>query len=439
MTTTKHQSSLAYARELDANDKLSSFRDAYHIPQHQGKPAIYLCGNSLGLQPKATAGALEEELELWREKAVEGWFTGPRPWLSYHTYLQPALAGVVGAKPAEVIVMNTLTVNLHLLLVSFYRPTRERYKIIMEAGAFPSDQYALASQVRFHGFDPAEAIVEVQPRAGEVNLRTADILETIEKHGPATALVLFGGVNYYTGQYFDLPAITAAGHRAGAMVGFDLAHAAGNIPLHLHDWGVDFAVWCSYKYLNSGPGGPSGAFIHERHGNNPDLPRFAGWWGQREDERFLMQKSFNPIPGAAGWQISTVPVMSMAPHRVSLELFDRAGMSHLRAKSELLTDYLCWQLDRLNAETQRFQILTPREKMSRGSQLSVYLATDGKELFDHLSKHGVICDWREDNLFHSGGGVIRVAPTAMYNTFKDIFRFARLLEQFFNPKTPLHD
>lgn len=434
MLMMEHQPTLAYARTLDAQDELSAFRAAYHIPQHKGKTAIYFCGNSLGLQPRDTAQALEEELVQWKEKAVEGWFSGKRPWLTYQKYLQAPLAGVVGAEPEEVIVMNTLTVNLHLLLVSFYRPTSERFKIIMEAGAFPSDQYAIASQISLHGFDPDEAIIEVQPRDGEICLRTEDILATIEQYADQTALVLFGGVNYYTGQYFDLPAITQAAHKAGAYAGFDLAHAAGNLPLRLHDWKVDFAVWCSYKYLNSGPGGPSGAFVHAQHANDPNLPRFAGWWGQREDERFLMQKQFNPTPGAAGWQISTVPIMSMAPHRVSLELFDRAGMSRLRAKSELLSGYLAWQLNRLNEQNHRFQILTPQDKSASGSQLSIYLAQDGKALFDHLSAHGVIGDWREDNLFHSGGGVIRVAPTAMYNTFEDVYQFSHLLESYYKLK-----
>lgn len=435
MSSAKHLPDRNYAQTLDAEDELAGFRNAYHLPVHDGRPAIYFCGNSLGLQPRDTAEALEEELLQWREKAVEGWFAGKRPWLDYHKYLQEPLAGVVGAGKEEVIVMNTLTVNLHLLMVSFYRPTSGRFKIIMESGAFPSDQYAIISQVRFHGFDPEQAIIEVPPRAGEIHLRTEDILETIERHGPETALVLFGGVNYYTGQYFDLPAITEAAHRAGAYAGFDLAHAAGNIPLHLHDWQVDFAVWCSYKYLNAGPGGPSGAFIHARHGSNSDLPRFAGWWGQKEDERFLMQKHFHPIPGAAGWQISTVPVLSLAPHRISLSLFERAGMPKLRAKSERLTDFLHWHLDRLNERYRCFRILTPGEKTARGSQLSIYLAQDGKDLFKHLSKHGVICDWREDNLFHSGGGVIRVAPTPMYNTFAEIHRFTELLNQYYAPET----
>jgi kynureninase len=430
MSSSDFQPTLDYARLLDAEDPLRKYREAYHLPRHEDRAAIYFCGNSLGLQPKNAAQALEEELTQWRELAVEGWFQGKRPWLPYHQYLQPALAGVVGAQPQEVIVMNTLTVNLHLLMVSFYRPTRERFKIIMEAGAFPSDQYAVASQVKFHGFSPETAIIEVAPRAGEICLHTEDIIRTIEEHAATTALVLFGGVNYYTGQYFDLPAITRAAHKAGAYAGFDLAHAAGNIPLKLHDWGVDFAVWCSYKYLNSGPGGPSGAFVHERHGNNPSLPRFAGWWGQQEEERFLMQKQFHPIPGAAGWQISTAAVMNLAPHRAGLELFEQAGMEALRRKSEKLTAYLAWQLERLNRQQERFQILTPREEAQRGCQLSIYLPQNGKTLFDHLNRKGVICDWREDNLFHSAGGVIRVAPTPMYNTFEEIYRFAQLLEAF---------
>lgn len=424
------EDTLDFARQLDAEDTLRDFRQAYHIPQHNGRAATYFCGNSLGLQPIGTKQALEEELAQWRDHAVEGWFQGGRPWLPYHQYLQPALAGVVGANPAEVIVMNTLTVNLHLLMVSFYRPTSKRYKIIMEAGAFPSDQYAVASQVHFHGLDPEASIIEVAPRAGEICLHTEDILHTIAEHGDTVALVMLGGVNYYTGQYFDLPAITQAAHDVGAYAGFDLAHAAGNVSLQLHDWGVDFAVWCSYKYLNSGPGGPSGAFIHERHGDNPDLPRFAGWWGQKEEERFLMQKQFHPIPGAAGWQISTAPVMSLAPHRASLALFDRAGMKVLRRKSELLTAYLQWQLSELNKKKQRFQILTPTDPAERGCQISIYFPRGGKKLFDHLSANSVICDWREDNLFHSGGGVIRIAPTPMYNTFEEVHYFAALVDKF---------
>lgn len=428
METSADWYTLEYARTQDAQDPLKAFRQAYHLPRHAGGSAIYFCGNSLGLQPRDTAAALEAELLQWREKAVEGWFATDRPWLSYHRYLQPLLAPIVGAAPEEVIVMNTLTVNLHLMMVSFYRPTADRFKIIMEAGAFPSDQYALASQVLFHGFVPEEAIVEVSPREGEICLRTEDILQVIETHGSQTALVLFGGVNYYTGQLFDLPAIVEMAHRAGAYAGFDLAHAAGNVPLQLHDWGVDFAVWCSYKYLNAGPGGPSGVFVHARHGQNAGLPRFAGWWGQKEEQRFLMQKQFDPIPGAAGWQISTAPILSLAPHRVSLELFQQAGMERLRAKSLKLTDYLCRRLGRLNAQQERFRLLTPDDARERGCQVSIYLSRDGKHIFDQLNAAGVIGDWREDNLFHSGGGVMRVAPTPMYNTFEEVHRFVELLD-----------
>ena len=426
------QSERGYAQHMDAQDPLRSFRQAFHLPAHGGLNAVYFCGNSLGLQPKSVASALGEELQQWQELAVEGWFQGKRPWLYYHKYLQEPLAGIVGAGQEEVIVMNTLTVNLHLLMVSFYRPTLSRYKIIMEAGAFPSDQYAIASQVRFHGFDPETAIVEVKPRPGEICLHTEDILRVIEEQGAGTALVLFGGVNYYTGQYFDLQAITRAAHQVGAYAGFDLAHAVGNVRLQLHDWEVDFAAWCSYKYLNSGPGGPGGAFIHARHADRPELPRFAGWWGQKEETRFLMQRNFDPIHGAAGWQVSTAQVLSFAAHRVGLELFAQVGMQQLRTKSELLTDLLYRQLDRLRQTYGHyFTILTPDKKAERGCQVSIYLPKNGRRLFDHLSGHGVICDWREDNLFHSGGGVIRLAPVPMYNTFEEVYHFTLLLEEYF--------
>jgi kynureninase len=319
--------------------------------------------------------------------------------------------------------MNTLTVNLHLMMVSFYRPTKDRFKIIMEAGAFPSDQYAVESQVRVHGFDPETAIVEVAPRAGENSLRTEDIVATIEEHGASTALVMFGGVNYYTGQFFDLQAITAAGHKAGAYVGFDLAHAAGNVFLELNRWGVDFAVWCSYKYLNSGPGGPSGVFIHERHGNNPGLPRFAGWWGHDEEVRFQMQKGFVPMKGAAGWQLSNAQIFSFAAHRVSLDLFDQVGMIALRQKSEKLTGYLEFCIDLLNTLNNQYKIITPKNPRSRGCQLSILTSTYGRELFAFLTVNGVICDWREPN-------VIRLAPVPMYNSFQDVFRLYELLAQY---------
>lgn len=418
-----YQPTLSFAEQMDRQDPLRRFRDEFLFPQHEGEPCIYFCGNSLGLQPKGARGALEEELEQWRTEGVEGWFRGERPWLPYHEYLAEPLADVVGGLPEEVIVMNTLTVNLHLLMVSFYRPTKKRFKIIMEAGAFPSDQYAVESQVRFHGFDPGEAIVEVQPRPGEELLRTEDIIETIDNHGDKTALILFGGINYYTGQFYDLEAIAKAGHRAGAVVGVDLAHAAGNVPLRLHDWGIDFAVWCSYKYMNAGPGGPGGAFIHQKHHDNPDLPRFAGWWGYKESDRFQMTKDFVPEAGAAGWQISTAQIFNFAIHRISLQHFAEADMAALREKSIRLTGYLEFLIDRLNDEGHRFNIITPRDPEARGCQLSFLTDENGRALFDYLSDNGVICDWREPN-------VIRIAPAPLYNTFREVYRFVELLRTF---------
>jgi kynureninase len=434
-----YQPTLAFARQLDKLDPLREYRDLFYFPQHNGKETIYLCGNSLGLQPKGVQAALEQELSHWPEHAVEGHFRGGMPWMYYHKFLLPQSAALVGARPEEVVVMNTLTTNLHLLMVSFYRPTRERYKIIMEAGAFPSDQYAMETQVQWHGFDPAVAIVEVAPREGEETLRTEDILSTIERHGPETATVLFGGVNYYTGQFFDLRAITEAGHAAGAYVGFDLAHAAGNLPLQLHDWNADFACWCSYKYLNSGPGGPGGIFVHERHANNTDLPRFGGWWGHDEEHRFLMKKGFKPMNGAAGWQLSNAQIMACAPHKVSLDMFDATGMPALRAKSVKLTGYLEFLIGEMNGAHQqlsivnrqssidspRFHIITPEDPAQRGCQLSILTGPDGKKLFDYLTENGVIADWREPN-------VIRVAPVPMYNSFEDVWRFAELLKNYAN-------
>lgn len=415
---------------MDAQDPLQSFRNQFYFPQHEGKDAIYFCGNSLGLQPKSTQQYIQRELEQWRTYGVEGHFRGEHPWFHYHKYLQPQTAHVVGAKEQEVVVMNTLTVNLHLLMVTFYRPTKERFKIIMEAGAFPSDQYAIESQVKWHGFVPAEAIVEVAPRLGEDNLRTEDILATIAQHGDETALVLFGGVNYYTGQFFDLKAITQAGHRAGAYVGFDLAHAAGNVPLQLHDWEVDFASWCSYKYLNGGPGGPSGVFIHEKHGNDRDLPRFAGWWGYDEQQRFLMKKGFIPMSGAEGWQLSNASILSFAAHRASLDLFAAATMPALRAKSEKLTGYLEFLLQQLIREGYSLQLITPKNEAERGCQLSLLTDAKGKQLFDYLSNNGVICDWREANLPTGQAGVIRLAPTPLYNRFEEVWILANLLRSY---------
>ena len=416
----KYENTLSFALETDKNDPLKHFRNQFLFPQHNDKPTIYLCGNSLGLQPINARTAMEEEFQQWETKGVEGWFQGKRPWLPYHEYLTPTLAEVVGANPEEITVMNTLTVNLHFMMVSFYRPTTKRFKIIMEGGAFPSDQYAVETQVKFHGFDPQEAIIEIEPREGEHLLRTEDILSVIEENGSETALVLFGGINYYTGQFYDLAAIANAGHQSGALVGYDLAHAAGNVPLQLHDWGVDFAVWCSYKYMNAGPGGPGGVFVHERHANNPDLPRFAGWWGYEEKKRFLMKKGFVPNRGAAGWQISTATVFNFAIHRAGLEYFAKAGMTALRKKSIKLTGYLEFLINDLNRKGKQFQIITPVDPTARGCQLSILTGTNGKELFDYLAAHGVICDWREPN-------VIRVAPVPLYNSFEDVFLFVKLL------------
>lgn len=423
----QYKNDLAFAREMDAQDPLRLYREQFYIPQHEGKDSIYLCGNSLGLQPKSTEAALLAELKQWRTFGVEGHFKGEMPWMYYHRFLTEQSAGLVGAKAEEVVIMNTLTTNLHLMMVSFYRPTSSRYKIIMEGGAFPSDQYALESQARFHGLDPEEAIVEVMPRAGEMNLRTEDIIAAIEREGDAVALVLFGGVNYFTGQYFDLPAITRAGHAVGAQVGFDLAHTAGNIPLELHDWEVDFAVWCSYKYLNSGPGGPSGIFVHERHGNNPDLPRFAGWWGHDEESRFLMQKGFVPMRGAAGWQLSNAQILSFAAHKSSLDIFQEVGMKALREKSLLLTGYLAFLINELKEKGKPFNIITPADPAQRGCQYSILTDASGRALFQELTEKGVVADWREDNLYGEMAGVIRVAPVPLYNGFEEVFRFVELL------------
>ncbi len=434
LTTPTYEPSVAFAQYMDEQDPLRHFRERYHFPQHQGRNSLYFCGNSLGLQPTSVQQYIAQELEQWRTHGVEGHFRGEHPWMQYHQYLQSQTAHIAGAQEHEVVVMNTLTVNLHLLMVSFYRPTRERFKIIMEAGAFPSDQYAVESQVKWHGFDPAAAIVEVAPRNGEQTLRLEDILHTIQEHGSSTALVLFGGVNYFTGQFFDLAAITEAGHRVGAYVGFDLAHAAGNVLLQLHDWNADFATWCSYKYLNAGPGGPSGVFIHERHAHNADLPRFAGWWGHDAQSRFLMRKGFVPMPGAAGWQLSNAPILIFAAHRASLDLFAEATMPALRRKSEQLTGYLEFLLERLNQQGRHFKIITPPQPEARGCQLSILTDAQGRRLFDYLTAHGVICDWREynlpDNATPAGCGVIRLAPTPMYNSFQDVWEVARLLEDF---------
>jgi len=358
----------------------------------------------------------------WANLAVEGHFYAEKPWWDYHERFANPLSKLVGALPSEVTVMNTLTVNLHLLMVSFYRPTATRYKIICEEKAFPSDQYLFQSQVNFHGYATEDAIVEVKRRDGEHNIRLEDVLAKIDEVGDELALVLIGGVNYYTGQVFDMKAITEAGHRVGAYVGWDLAHAAGNIELHLHDWQVDFAAWCSYKYMNSGPGNASGCFIHEMHHSNSELPRFAGWWGHNKERRFKMEPQFDPIQGADGWQISNLPVLSLAPYLASVELFAEIGMAALIAKRNTITAYLEFVLREIDREVHgNFEIITPSNPSERGCQLSVFLHGEGRSLFDYLMKNGVIIDWREPN-------VIRLAPVPMYTSFEDIYRFGQILK-----------
>lgn len=417
------ENSLSFAQKLDAEDPLRSYRDQFHIPQVNGKDCFYFTGNSLGLQPKSARSFVEQEMKDWEMFAVEGHFKdSKRPWMYYHKFLKDSLAKLVGAKPLEVVSMNQLTVNLHLLMVSFYRPTQRRCKIIAESGAFPSDQYMFETQIKHHGLNPDDTLIELKPRAGEHNLRTEDIISAIEDTGDELALVFLSGVQYYTGQFFDIKSITQAGHKVGAFVGWDLAHAMGNLPLELHNWDVDFATWCSYKYLNSGPGNVSGIFVHERFANDKKLPRFAGWWGQDEGTRFQMTKGFDPMPGADGWQLSNVNVLSSAAHLASLEMFDKVGMEALREKSLKLTGYMEFLINELSGEDNIFEIITPSTPENRGCQLSIFCHKNGKALFDTLASEGVISDWREPN-------VIRVAPVPMYNTFEDVFHFARLLHE----------
>ena len=412
----KFQNSLQFAKQLDRKDPLRSFRARFHIPKVNGKSCIYLIGNSLGLQPKSTKQYILEELEDWARLGGEGHTHARRPWIDYHKTSKASLAAIVGARPSEVVAMNQLTVNLHLMLVSFYRPTSERCKIITEAGAFSSDQYAFDSQIRFHGLNPEKTLIELKPREEEFSLRTEDILRSIEENGREVALVIFGGVQYYTGQFFDIKKITDAAHAVGAVAGFDLAHAVGNVPLNLHNDDVDFAVWCSYKYLNSGPGAVAGAFVHERYANRPDLPRFEGWWGHNEEERFEMKKGFKPMTGVDGWQVSNVPILQSAAHLASLEIFRKAGMKAIRKKSVALTGYLEYLLKEIDPLGNFFTIITPSEAAARGCQLSLLMKKDGKKVFSKLAKAGVVADWREPN-------VIRVAPAPLYNTYEEIFRF----------------
>ncbi len=417
------ENNLEFAQKMDQQDPLHGFRDEFLFPTFQSKNPIYFTGNSLGLQPKKAAQYLQEELADWAKFGVEGHFLSRRPWFSYHEQLTDMAAKVVGALPIEVVVTHSLTTNLHLLMASFYRPKGKRTKILCEAKAFPSDQYALESQLKMHGLG-MDHLVEVFPREGEQLIHEDDICAKILELGDELAVVMIGGVNYYTGQYFDLARITDAGHQVGAYVGFDLAHAAGNINLQLHDWNVDFAAWCGYKYLNSSPGGVSGMFVHEKHAYNKELPRFAGWWGHNKEERFLMKPGFDPLPGAEGWQLSNAPVMGMAVHLASLELFDDAGMDQIGAKRDQMTAYLAFVIQEIsdrNSEKCTFEIITPSEIHRRGAQLSIMALGQGRKLFDALSDLGVIADWREPN-------VIRVAPAPLYNSYEDCYWFGVHLE-----------
>ncbi len=416
---TSFKNSLSYARQLDANDPLRKYRQAFYFPEVGGKEVIYFTGNSLGLQPKRTQKYVDEIMKDWRELAVEGHFYAEKPWWDYHERLAGPLAKVVGARTEEISVMNTLTVNLHLLMVSFYRPSKTRFKILCEEKAFPSDQYMLQSQIKFHGLDPKEVLVEVKKRNGEHHWRTQDVLDKIEELGESLALVLIGGVNYYNGQVFDMQTITAAGKKAGAYVGWDLAHAVGNVELHLHDWGVDFASWCSYKYMNSGPGNASGVYIHEQYLGRDDLPRFEGWWGTTKETRFLMKPEFEPIGTADAWQLSNPPVLALAPYLASLELFEEVGMPAIFAKRDTIVAYLEFILKEIDKQVEsRFEIITPK---ARGCQLSVFLHGEGRSLFEYLMKAGVIVDWREPN-------VIRLAPAPLYCSFEDMYRFGQILK-----------
>lgn len=418
------QNNIEFAKRMDTNDPLRHFRDRFHLPiKENGEPYIYLCGNSLGLQPKSTKAAIEQELEDWKNYGVEGHFHAKNPWMPYHEFLTNAMAHVVGAKPIEVVVMNTLSVNLHLMMVSFFRPKGNRKKILIEFDAFPSDKYAVESQLKFHGLDPEEDLIQLRAREGEALIREEDIEKIILEQGDEIALIMLGNTNYYTGQFFDMKTITELGHSKGCIVGFDCAHGAGNVELNLHDCGPDFAVWCSYKYLNSGPGSLGGCFVHERHAHNKELPRFAGWWGHNKDTRFKMRDGFDPIPGVESWQLSNPPILSMAAIKASLEIFQEAGISNLRKKAISLTRYCEFVIESIDNE--RIKIITPSDPNKRGSQLSIQVQNADKTLFDKITAAGVIADWREPD-------VIRIAPTALYNSYEDVYHFSQILKAELN-------
>lgn len=412
----------SFAIQQDNSDKLSSFKSLFHFPTHKGKDAIYFCGNSLGLQPKSVESAIQVELNSWKEKAVGGYFGGTNPWLYYHELLIPSIGKLVGAGNDEITVTNTLTVNLHLMLLSFYKPSKSRYKIIMEAGAFPSDQYAVETLVTHFGLDPADAIIEITPKEGKKTLATQDIIDTIHQHGSSIAMVMMGGMNYYTGQFFELEKIAKATHQIGAICGFDLAHVVGNIPLQLHEWNIDFAIWCSYKYLNAGPGAVGGIYIHQKWATSTNTARLGGWWGNDEKQRFKMEKGFQPKPNASGWNISTTPVFNMIGLKASLEIFDLAGIDAIRNKSVQLTSYLEYLLHQL--PNLSFEIITPVSTEERGAQLSLYFKDNGRAIHDKMMDSGIIVDYREP-------GVIRVAPAPLYCSFQDVYQFYCILKEHF--------
>ncbi len=420
----RYQSDKAFARQADSNDPLREFRGRFRIPLHHGKEVLYFCGNSLGLQPKTAAEALKRETEDWASLAVEGHFKARRPWFPYHEFLRDQMAAIAGALPKETVVMNSLTANLHLLMVSMYRPTAKRYKILCEWTPFPSDRYVLQSQADFHarhvaGMKKEDAVIELRPPDGEYQVPRQQVLDAIRAAGDELAMVMIGGVNYYTGQLYDIPGITEAAHASGAVAGFDLAHAAGNVELQLHDWNVDFAAWCTYKYLNAGPGSVGGAFVHEKHAVNRDLPRFAGWWGNDPETRFTMPQTFVPVPAADSWQLSNAPVFSMAVLKESLQVFADAGMNRLAAKSRQLTGYLEFLIREWKLP---LRIITPSAPGERGCQLSLIVEGNGKKLYTHLADNGVIADWRQPD-------VIRVAPVPLYNSFTDVFLLAEKLRE----------
>ncbi|MEY4553397.1 MAG: kynureninase [Bacteroidota bacterium] len=419
--STSYIASQSFAETMDANDPLARFKSQFHFPKHGGNDVIYFCGNSLGLQPKNVAAAIETELTTWRELAIGGYFGGTNPWLHYQEYTRATLAGMMGAKDNEITVMNALTVNLHLLMLSFYKPTATRFKIIMEAGAFPSDQYAVETLVKHFNLDPETAIIEIKPEAGKKTIENSALVTAIEAAGDSLAMVLFGGINYYTGQLFDIQSITAAAHKVGAIAAFDLAHVAGNVPMQLNAWNVDFAVWCSYKYLNAGPGAVGGVFVHEKHATNIDTPRLGGWWGNNEATRFKMEKGFIAKPTASGWNISTAQVFNTVNLKASLTIFEEAGMQNLRSKSIALTGYLAFLLEQLTSLS--FTLITPSDPNQRGAQLCLFFEEKGKEIYQKMKDQGIIVDYREP-------GVIRVAPAPLYCSFKDVYRFYEILKSF---------